>query len=47
MPTAVLEPLPDGLTRLQLEPGARADRDFVLRFRVDRQELSSSSAAGP
>ena len=47
LPTAVLEPSPDGLTRLQLEPGARADRDFVLRFRVDRQELSSSALLVP
>ncbi len=47
LPTAVLEPLPDGLTRLQLEPGARADRDFVLRFRVDSQELCSSALLVP
>ena len=47
LPTAVLEPLPDGLTRLQLEPGAWADRDFVLRFRVDRQQLCSSALLVP
>ncbi|OBF94382.1 hypothetical protein A5791_00635 [Mycobacterium sp. 852002-51163_SCH5372311] len=43
--TAVVET--DGPTRLQVEPGARADRDFVLRFRVDREELSSSALLVP
>jgi Ca-activated chloride channel homolog len=53
LPTAVLEPTePEepslvGPTRLRVEPGARADRDFVLRFRVDRQELSSSALLVP
>ncbi len=50
LPTAVLEPLErpgDGLTRLRVEPGARADRDFVLRFRLDRSELSSSALLVP
>ncbi|WP_204804034.1 VIT domain-containing protein [Mycobacterium riyadhense] len=41
LPTAVADN--DGLTRLRVEPGARADRDFVLRFRVDRQQLSSAA----
>ena len=41
LPTAVTESSPDGSTRLLVEPDARADRDFVLRFRVDRSELSS------
>ena len=45
LPTAVAES--DGLTRLRVEPGARADRDFVLRFRVDRRELSSSALLVP
>ena len=40
LPTAVTESSSDGSTRLLVEPGARADRDFVLRFRVDRSELS-------
>ncbi|MDT5350761.1 MAG: Ca-activated chloride channel [Mycobacterium sp.] len=47
LPTAVLDPSSDGLTRLHVEPGARADRDFLLRFRVDRQELSSSALLVP
>ncbi|WP_082986624.1 VIT domain-containing protein [Mycobacterium gordonae] len=45
LPTAVSEA--DGTTRLQVQPGARADRDFVLRFRVDRSELSSSALLVP
>lgn len=45
LPTAVTEA--DGVTRLRLEPGARADRDFVLRFRVARSELSSSALLVP
>ncbi|RUP06488.1 MAG: VWA domain-containing protein [Mycobacterium sp.] len=45
LPTAVSEA--GGLTRLQVQPGARADRDFVLRFRVDRSELSSSALLVP
>ncbi|KZS62112.1 VIT domain-containing protein [Mycobacterium ostraviense] len=47
LPTTVLEASADGLTRLGVEPGARADRDFVLRFRVDRGELSSSALLVP
>ncbi|ORB52083.1 VIT domain-containing protein [Mycobacterium persicum] len=47
LPTTVLEASADGLTRLRLEPGARADRDFVLRFRVDRGELASSALLVP
>jgi Ca-activated chloride channel homolog len=48
LPTAVLEPLErGGPTRLQLEPGARADRDFVLRFRLDRSELSTCALLVP
>ncbi|MHA7651612.1 VIT domain-containing protein [Mycobacterium sp. ML4] len=45
LPTGVTES--DGLTRLRVEPGARADRDFVLRFRVDRSELLSSALLVP
>ena len=45
LPTSVTES--DGLTRLRVEPGARADRDFVLRFRVDRHELSSCALLVP
>lgn len=40
LPSAVTDT--DGSTRLRVEQGTRADRDFVLRFRVDRSELSSS-----
>jgi hypothetical protein len=47
LPTAVLEPSGEGLTRLRVEPGARADRDFVLRFRLDGGELSSSALLVP
>ncbi|QUR66556.1 VIT domain-containing protein [Mycobacterium spongiae] len=45
--TAVLDSSPEGLTRLRVEPGARADRDFVLRFRLDRSEWSSSALLVP
>ncbi|ORA09832.1 VIT domain-containing protein [Mycobacterium asiaticum] len=45
LPTAVSEV--DGATRLLVERGARADRDFVLRFRIDRGELSSSALLVP
>lgn len=45
LPAAVLES--DGVTRLELQPGLRADQDFVLRFRVDRTELSSSALLVP
>jgi Ca-activated chloride channel homolog len=45
LPTALVTT--DGLTRLQVEPGVRADRDFVLRFRVDRRDLSSSALLVP
>ncbi|OBK26865.1 VIT domain-containing protein [Mycobacterium asiaticum] len=45
LPTAVSET--EGATRLLVEPGARADRDFVLRFRIDRGELSSSALLVP
>ncbi|OBI74259.1 VIT domain-containing protein [Mycobacterium asiaticum] len=45
LPTAVSEA--EGATRLLVEPGARADRDFVLRFRIDRGELSSSALLVP
>jgi len=37
----------DGLTRLNVEPGVRADQDFVLRFGVERQQLSSSALLVP
>lgn len=37
----------DGLTRFNVEPGAAADRDFVLRFDVERQQLSSSAVLVP
>lgn len=47
LPTAVLEDSADGPTRLGVEPGARADRDFVLRFRLDRGALSSSALLVP
>lgn len=47
LPTAVLEDSADGPTRLRVEPGARADRDFVLRFRLDRGALSSSALLVP
>uniref|UniRef100_UPI003561BCA3 VIT domain-containing protein n=1 Tax=Mycobacterium marinum TaxID=1781 RepID=UPI003561BCA3 len=43
LPTAVLAPAADGLARLRVESGARADRDFVLRFRLDQGRLSSSA----
>lgn len=46
-PTAVLESAEDEVTRLRVEPGARADRDFVLRFRLDRSELASSALLVP
>lgn len=45
LPTAVMDT--DGPTRLRVEPGARADRDFVLRFRVDRRQLASSALLVP
>ncbi|OBA78849.1 hypothetical protein A9W99_22375 [Mycobacterium sp. 1164966.3] len=45
LPTAIVDT--DGPTRLHVEPGARADRDFVLRFRVDRDELTSSALVVP
>lgn len=45
LPTAVTDA--DGVIRLRVEPGARADRDFVLRFRVDRTELASSALVVP
>lgn len=45
LPTSVSEA--DGVTRLQVQQDARADRDFVLRFRVDRSELSSSALLVP
>lgn len=45
LPTAVSEV--DGATRLLVERGARADRDFVLRFRIDGGELSSSALLVP
>lgn len=45
LPTAVTESA--GVTQLSVEPGARADRDFVLRFRMDRSELSSSALLVP
>jgi Mg-chelatase subunit ChlD len=45
LPTVVADA--DGLTRLQVEQGARADRDFLLRFRIDRGELSSSALLVP
>lgn len=45
LPTAVLDS--DGVTRLELQPGLRADQDFILRFRVDRTELSSSALLVP
>ncbi|VBA52552.1 VIT domain-containing protein [Mycobacterium attenuatum] len=47
LPTAVLEDSADGPTRLRVEPGTRADRDFVLRFRLDRGALSSSALLVP
>ena len=47
LPTAVTETSSRGLIRLQVEPGARADRDFVLRFRVDRGDLSSTALLVP
>lgn len=37
----------DGLTRLNVEPGARADQDFVLRFGIEHQQLSSSALLVP
>lgn len=37
----------DGLTQLNVDPGAAADRDFVLRFDVGRQQLSSSALLVP
>jgi Ca-activated chloride channel family protein len=47
LPTAVLEGSADAPTLLRVEPGARADRDFVLRFAVDRIELSSCALLVP
>ncbi|KAA1250476.1 VWA domain-containing protein [Mycobacterium simiae] len=47
LPTAVLEPAEAGLIRLRVEPGARADRDLLLRFRIDCSELSSSALLVP
>jgi Ca-activated chloride channel homolog len=47
VPTAVTEAPSDGVTRLQVEPGTRADRDFILRFRTDRDELSSTALLVP
>ncbi|QLL08480.1 VIT domain-containing protein [Mycobacterium vicinigordonae] len=37
----------DGPSVLRLEPGVRADQDFVLRFLVDRSGLSSSAVLVP
>ncbi|OBK18312.1 VIT domain-containing protein [Mycobacterium asiaticum] len=45
LPTAVS--VADGVTRMRVEPGVRADRDFVLRFRIDRSALSSSALLVP
>lgn len=45
LPTTVTDD--DGVTRLRVQPGARADRDFLVRFRVDRSELSSSALLVP
>ncbi|CAM4433805.1 marine proteobacterial sortase target protein [Mycobacterium basiliense] len=47
LPTTVQRPSADGVTRLRVAPGARADRDLVLRFRVDRDQLSSSALLVP
>ncbi|ETW23795.1 VIT domain-containing protein [Mycobacterium gastri] len=47
LPTTVLEASADEPTRLRVEPGVRADRDFVLRFRLDRGELASSALLVP
>ncbi|MCV7199610.1 VIT domain-containing protein [Mycobacterium angelicum] len=37
----------EGPTRMHVEPGARADQDFVLRFGVERQQLSSTALLVP
>jgi Ca-activated chloride channel family protein len=47
LPTAVIEGDAAVPTLLRLEPGARADRDFVLRFALDRSELSSCALLVP
>ncbi|OBF15795.1 hypothetical protein A5725_02685 [Mycobacterium kubicae] len=46
LPTTVLDS-PDELIRLRLEPGARADRDLLLRFSLDGNDLASSAVLVP
>jgi Ca-activated chloride channel homolog len=40
---SVSEQTADGKTVVRLQPGDRADRDFLLRFRVDRAQLATSA----
>jgi hypothetical protein len=39
----VIEAKADGKTVVRVQPGDRADRDFLLRFRVDRSQLATSA----
>jgi hypothetical protein len=40
---SVSEETADGMTVVRVRPGERADRDFLLRFRVDRSQLATSA----
>jgi hypothetical protein len=39
----VIEETADGKTVVRVQPGERADRDFLLRFRVDRSQLTTAA----
>jgi hypothetical protein len=39
----VIEETEDGKTLIRVQPGERVDRDFLLRFRVDRSQLVTSA----
>jgi hypothetical protein len=43
MHATVSEETADGKTVVRVQPGDRADRDFLLRFRVDRSQLAASA----
>jgi hypothetical protein len=40
---SVIEESVDGKTVVRVQPGDRADRDFLLRFQVDRSQLATSA----
>jgi Ca-activated chloride channel family protein len=44
---AVLEEKRDGVRRIVLHPGARLDRDFILRFRLGEEAVRSSLTLKP